>query len=505
LSLTGGAELSEKRTNFNSNRNYGYSNELSTTALIDYVNRYPTYFGSSATIPDIGGNKITALNNRFTALYANGAYTFTNKYTISGSIRKDAANVLGVNTNQRGRPFWHAGLRWEVDKERFYSLKFLPSLNVRMSLGNGGNTGFNNSALTTISYNSATSNPIVNLPSARIRSLGNPELRWEKTRTLNFGLDFGFKNGIITGGIEYYKKRSVDVFALRPIDPTTGIDLLNANSASIKGDGIDVTLNAKLINTSQLNWNITGNFSSARFIVDEYLLEQNLTNRITDGSLAPVKGFTPYLITSYKWMGLDPTNGDPQGFFDGKVSKDWGMITTSTPWEDVVKHGSAVPVSYGNLVNNITYRSFTLSTNIAYKFNYYFRRPQFNYFTTRTQSGISTLSNEYNERWKGPGDEKFTNVPSFSYPFLVSRDLFYGSSAARIEKGDHIRIDDFSLSYSLRGSDLKVLPFTAINLTTNISNLNLILWKATKTAIDPENLNGNIIGKRISIAINLTF
>ncbi len=508
INVTGGAEMSEKKTSYNASRNYGYTDELSTTTLVDNVNPYPVYLysGFSERIPDLTNNKINNQNNRFTALYASGSYTYNSKYIISGSIRKDAANVLGVNTNQRGRPFWSSGILWKVNKENFYALGFLPSLNLRASFGNGGNTSFNTSANPLITYFPSSFNPIVNLPYAQISYVGNPDLRWEKVRTVNVGIDFGIKNDRISGSIEYYKKQSTDVLAYLPLDPTMGYGFILANSASIKGSGIDLSVNFKIIKSTSFNWNLLGGFSTAKFIVHEYLFEQNLNAfGISEGNLSPIKGYTPYLLTSYKWMGLDPANGDPKGVVNGQVSKDWNSITNSTPWDELVKHGSSVPVSYGNFLNNISYKGITLSANIIYKFNYYFRRPSFSYFQNQVQAGISGLSSEYNERWKVPGDEKHTNVPSFSYPFSVSRDIFYASSEARVERGDHIRIDDFSLSYGINSLNFKRLPFKNMSLTANVGNLNLILWKKTKTDLDPENPAGNIAGKRISVAVNLTF
>ncbi len=504
LNFTGGAELSEKKTSFYANRSYGYNKELSVTSNVDFINPYPTYYGFLFQIPDIGGNKINSQNNRFVALYANSSYTYNNKYTISGSIRKDAANLLGVNTNQRGRPFWSTGLLWKISQEQWYSSAILPSLSTRMSFGNGGNTRFNGSALTTINYLPSSLNPSINLPSARISGNGNPDLRWEKVAQLNIGIDFGFKNDIVSGSIEYYKKKSTDVLAFRPLDPTTGILSITSNSASIKGSGIDLKVNANLIRSTAFNWYLAGNFSTAKFLVNEYLYEQDLTSKILNGTLDPIKGYTPYLLTSYKWMGLDPKNGDPQGVLDGQVSKDWDKITNSTPFDGIVKHGSGVPTSFGNLVNSISYKSFTFSANLIYKFNYYFKSPQYS-ANQQQQIGITSLSDEYNKRWQAQGDEKHTNVPSFSYPTPISRDIFFNSSEARVEKGDHIRIDDFSLSYIINKSAFKMLPFKSLGLTANVSNLNLILWKATKTDLDPENPGGNIAGKIVSLAANIIF
>jgi hypothetical protein len=65
------------------------------------------------------GQSLGKRTTRFVSLFANAAYTFDNKYTISGSFRRDASNLFGLNTNDQWNPFWSVGTLWEISKENF--------------------------------------------------------------------------------------------------------------------------------------------------------------------------------------------------------------------------------------------------------------------------------------------------------------------------------------------------------------------------------------------------
>ena len=135
--------------------------------------------------------------------------------------------------------------------------------------------------------------------------------------------------------------------------------------------------------------------------------------------------------------------------------------------------------------NTFSYSSFSLSANLLYKFDYYVRRPQaqvVNYGSLN--SGNSLQAVEYNNRWQQPGDEIYTNVPSAALSTNnTNRDNFYYYSSVNVVKGDHIRLQEINLSYTLKlrpSSRIKSPRFYA-----NISNLGII-WRANDQGIDPE-------------------
>src|SRR5262249_8110660 len=151
--------------------------------------------------------------------YSNASYSFNDLYLLTVSMRKDASNLFGVKTNQKGTPLWSIGAGWKISNEKFYKLSAIPYLNLRATYGYSGNVNNTLSALTTIG-----SNPTYfpNIPVTRVMNYPNLRLRWEKVEQLNIGADFRTKYDRISGSIEYYRKKSTDVLALQLLDPTVG-------------------------------------------------------------------------------------------------------------------------------------------------------------------------------------------------------------------------------------------------------------------------------------------
>jgi len=92
---------------------------------------------------------------------------------------------------------------------------------------------------------------------------------------------------------------------------------------------------------------------------------------------------------------------------------------------------------------------------------------------------------DYDLRWQKPGDEKYTQVPSMPQKPDNNRDNFYLRSAALVEKGDNIRLQDIRLAYTLDRSRLSKLPFQSAQIYIYANNLGMI-WKATDKYMDPD-------------------
>jgi len=472
----------ERRETHQQNDNallYGYDPETLNSIAVNYAMQYPSYGGLSGNtyIPAAALPGKTV--NRFVSVYANAAYTFNNRYTLSGSIRKDASNLFGVKTNQRWVPLWSAGALWHINQENFYKADWLPVLSVRLSYGFNGNIDPNASALTKITYTAAASSPI-NQNAVSVTAPPNPSLRWEQTEQLNAGLDFGFKKNRISGSIEVFSKYAFDLMNSVYNDPTSGFSYLNLNSAAIKTEGLDVVLNSRNIE-GDFNWQSNLLLSYVHYKVVGNADPFNTDGLITDGTIVfPILGYNPYEIVSYKWAGLNAQTGAPQGYVKGVISSDYDAIALNPISEQVV-HGSAVPPLFGNVRNTFSWKMLSLAFNIRYKFGYYFRRPSLNYTSLFANSnGYS----EYNNRWQKPGDELLTNVPALVYPANAMRDNFYNNAAINVEKADHIRLEDINLSYHWKPKSNRLFKQASFYLYSN--QLNFIIWRANDLKLDPD-------------------
>jgi TonB-linked SusC/RagA family outer membrane protein len=486
LSAIAGAEVRERQEGSAGNVVYGYNDELLTSSNVDFANQYPIFgaLSSNAYIP--ANNALAGTINRFISLYANAAYTFKNQLTISASARKDASNLFGVNTNQRATPLYSMGAAYTISNASFYHAKVLPYLKARITYGYSGNVNPASSAYPLLTYFPAQAS-FINAPFAYISNPGNPELRWEKIGMLNTAVDFAIANDRITGSLEYYRKNTKDLFGLQTMDYTTGVLPLPTNSADMKGWGTDIQLQSKNIR-GKFKWQTSLLFSFVRLKVTAYKFYLSVpAATAVANALTPIEGREPYLLASFKWAGLDPLTGDPQGYINGTVSKDYANLVRPASFDDIVFHGPSVPPCYGNILNTFTYQNFSLSCNITYRLGYYFRKNSVSYSDL-----FSTLKghSDYDKRWQKQGDEVQTNVPSLVYPADLDRDNFYLRSEATVYKGDHVAIKDLQLSYDVPEKRAKKIFLSRFNIYGYCTGLNLFLWRANKQHLNPSNPDG---------------
>lgn len=478
-----GGEVRSSHSDYVNTMYYGYNPNNKSFINVNYNIRYLTSMGPRSYLYD--GNSLGDRSTRFMSLYTNMAYTFDGKYTVSGSARRDASNLFGLNTNDQWNPFWSTGLAWNISKEKFYSLSLLPLLKLRGSYGFSGNIDPAMVAVSTIRY-FATS-PYTQSQMAMFTNYYNPKLRWETTGITNVGVDFESRNQVLSGSVEWYQKKGEHLFGQAPLDYTTGITSLLWNVAGMKGQGWDIELHSRNINR-KFSWNTAFNLSFYKDKITEYYLSNTIGRQFVVSSV-PVSGVIGkpvYSIFAYQWAGLDPQTGDPRGFLNGEVSSDYAALTGSeTKLEDLTYFGSAVPTAFGNFTNTFGYRNWNLDIGISYKLGYWFRRSSINY--TKLFAEWATNS-DYSQRWQQPGDERFTDVPSLRYETNSSRDDFYAGSAALVEKGDHVRLQYITLNYTFAQPYQKL--FNKLQLYANISNLG-ILWKATDSDRDPDYNMGN--------------
>ncbi|GAA4144428.1 TonB-dependent receptor [Sphingobacterium kyonggiense] len=481
---------------------YGYDENHLAIENMNFSQQYPTYeyLYGNAFIPN--GRNLNETTNRFVSLFTNIAYTYNSKYTLSASARRDASNLFGVNTNQKWIPLWSIGGLWKMDRESWFDLPPLTDVNLRASYGISGNLSPNASSLARISYYGASASTI-GLPFASIISPPNPNLRWEQVKTANLGLDFGALNNRLRGSIDLYKKSSFDLLNSKKFDPITGTTTAVQNSASIKSKGLDLVLNSQNT-TGDIKWSSTFMFNYVSYKVTENLDPIPLEGLVSSGNtIFPVIGYSPYLVASYKWAGLNPENGNPRGYVDGQVSEDYNEILKN-PLEEQVLHGAALPPIFGNLRNSFEWKNFSLSFNLSYRLSYYFRKPSLNY-TGLLQNGSAFGYGEFEDRWQKSGDELTTNVPSFVYPASYQRDNFYYYSDINVEKADNIKLDEVFLQYNLTENVIGIKGIRSVQLYTYLNNLNLFLWKANKSNIDPDRLASFRTPISISLGLKVTF
>jgi TonB-linked SusC/RagA family outer membrane protein len=492
-----GAEVRGIKTFYESSRIYGYGKDL---ANIDYDHTFPLYNAPFTSQKIDYKNLDRNTTDRYISYYVNAKYIFQRRYILSASARKDESNLFGVSANQKGVPLWSVGASWEMSQENFFHIGWLPFLKLRITNGYKGNVDKSVSAYTTAQIDGINSWRTF---SASIVNPPNPSLRWEKNHMINYGVDFALKNDMIEGSLEFYTRKGTDLIGKSPLDPTSGVTIFWGNTADMKGKGVDIALRSKNIN-KRFKWNSTLLFSYAADEVTTYKREQSAIWQYCDpGFISPIEGKPLYSIYSFKWMGLDPANGDPRGYYNKEISTRYSDIINTTDLSNLIYRGPANPTYFGSLRNNFSYKHLELSFNITWKMGYYFRRTSIDY-NSSLFNGISTGHSDYALRWQNAGDENHTSVPSMPPNFSSPRSTFYMYSDVLIEKGDHIRLQDIQLSYQLSKNENRWLPMNYLRIYIYTNNLG-ILWKASHTDIDPDYISSTPNPRTIAAGLKIDF
>lgn len=484
ISAIMGAEMRQVKNYGDNSTLYGYSSDPLNYTSVDFINLYPTLVtGNYQGIPGSPGAFMDV--QKFVSLYGVFSYTYRNKYTMSASARKDGSNIFGSATNDRWKPLWSTGASWKLSEETFYRSSVIPVLKLRATYGYSGNIDLSKSAIAIGRYFNGNT---FGIPYTRIQTLNNPDLRWEQTGILNIGIDFGLRDNIFSGSIEYYIKEGTDLYGDAAYDYTTwGFTReLVRNVANMEGHGVDIIFNSKNID-KDFKWNtsLLLSYNSNKTTKYDNEASRNIITKLGNGNtISPVIGKPMYAIVAYRWGGLD-AQGNPQGYLNGQLSTDYQAIQDEAINKGVngnlVYKGSASPLVFGSLINSFSWKKFSLAINISYRFHYYFQKSTISY-SSLIQSGNG--HKDYERRWEKPGDELTTNIPSFIYPNNENRDNFFQNSEINVLKGDHIRLQYINLDYSFQLKK-KPAPFTKFSIYANVSNLG-ILWKANKEGPDPD-------------------
>jgi len=476
-----GYEARQTTRELNSDRKYGYDEQALNNRQPDFVSQFQLPldpFNSPLLIESNSFENFT--ENRFISYYANGAYTFDDTYTLSGSIRLDDTNLFGLSDEARNIPLYSLGARWNIKNDFFETNDYINSLQLRATYGINGNVAIRETSafLQTTSRLEALS-PF-NQFSSFISSVPNPLLRLEKTRTLNLGLDFGLFDNSVTGSIEYYQKESEDLLITRRLNSTSGLTNALLNSGNLTNNGVDLNLGIRLIETDNFDFRTTGNFSVNTNTLTNVDTSSDFFDFINGNAI--VQGNALGTEYSFNYAGLD-RNGAPQ-FIDANGT----IVDFRADIEDVealLNEGTVIPRYYGSWINDISYKNISLRTLATFKAGHVFQFVENAYVPSFIPQ--ANVGEEFNNRWQQPGDESFTDVPALpsltdafapGYSNLVQANKFFDSAS-------HIRLSQVALSYRLPQKVLEKLSLIGFNIGLQADNL--AVWNFNKWGVDPEN------------------
>ena len=441
--------------------------------------------------------KLTNSHERRTAFFGTATYSYKGRYTINGTIRYEGSNKLGKSRSARWLPTWNVSGAWNAHEEPWFEKVFrnaltTATLKASYSLtAESGPSWVTNSLPVIKSYNPWR-------PSAGLRESGleetdraNGELTFEKKHEFNIGVQLGFLNNRINFEFDWYKRNNYDLIGI--VNTQMGGQKYG-NVASMKSNGVEMSLTTKNIQTKDFSWTTNIIYSHTHNEVTELENNQRVIDLVAGTGFA-LEGYPVRSLFSIPFRGLN-NEGLPT-FLD----QDGEVTTTGIYFQEQDKEklkfleysGSVDPTDVGSFGNVFKYKGLTLNVFITYSFGNVVRLdPVFK----NSYNDLNSMPKEFANRWMVPGDENTTTIPVIASSRQNRNDSHlsyaynaYNYSTERIAKGDFIRMKEISLGYDFPKVVTDPLKINSLSLKLQATNLFLIYADKKLNGQDPEFFN----------------
>lgn len=419
-----------------------------TGFLSDEFKWYSLQAASSVT--SVNTFKVT---NTLISFYGRANYNYDDRFLLTGTLRRDGSSRFGSG-NKWGM-FPSGSAAWRISREKFFHVKPISDLKLRVSYGVTGNQEIGNLA-SQQTLGATSSGYIVGgqrITTVLPQQYANPNLKWEQTAQFDAGIDYSLFEGRLRGTIDYYVKKTTDLLLRIPVPSPTAVSTQLANVGSVQNKGIEIEINGKIMEKTDFKWESNFNISFNKNKVLSLSNEQFSGNNI---QMAPLQG----TVSLGKFAQLI-IPGQPLGTFWGpRFTGIKGGKETFVAGADTII-GCAQPDFIFGFGNTLRYKQWTL--------NFLFRGSVGNDVFNLTAANMSYLSNL-------PGRNVFKSALTSG----LARDAGKTFSSRWIEDGSFVRLDNLTLSYDF---NVKKTFISAMNVF--LSGQNLLLF--TKySGLDPE-------------------
>ena len=383
--------------------------------------------------------------------FFNGNAIYDNRYSVDVVYRYEGSSKFGKN--QRFAPFWSLGTAWNIHNEKFFEgNKNIQLLKLRASIGYLGNISFDPyQALTTYTYNNRI-NYIVGAGSVPL-AIGNPELKWERTLSKNVGLDLTLFKNRWDLTFDAYQKTTDNLLLDVSLAPSIGAVTARQNVGEVENNGIEFQTRVVPIQTKDLQWSLSLNYSYNRNKVKKVSDALKALNQKNLGVDSLNRGTTPLplyeegeSLTALKVVpsaGIDPATG--KEIF---IKRDGTYTFTYDP-NDRRVFGDTSPWAYGSLTSYLMYKGFSLNANFGYSLGA-------TVYNATLASRVEGTKKEQNadrrvleSRWKQAGDvTRYRDIASTESPYQTSRF---------IQKEYYFTLRSLSLAYETEATWVKKL------------------------------------------------
>ena len=448
-----------------------YNNQLSTFGYD--LNGFPkidgitgggagSTYGSTFNI----GSYNTSNKEISDAYFLRTGFDWEGKYLLNASIRRDGSSKLNADNRYSWFPSISGG--WDIARENFLAdSRLINQLKIRSSYGISGNIrplGYFDAQnlLTATSY---TGNPALMLST----TVGNPNIRWERTKQVDAGIDVTLLNNRLSFTADYYNKTTDGLMSNNDISWIYGASSIPDNIGSIRNYGVDLELAVSSRPGAAFSWKVETNMNINRNML--LSLKDSLTTYgafVFGGPMTKAKvGQSLGSVQVYESLGVDPQTGDMMYKDQNKDGK----------WDnnDMITVPVALPKFTGGTNITLSYKNFTVEALFNYvagnKVYDFYEQTLRNYNVDYTGVMINKFD-IINSRWKQKGD--ITDVPRAIvgvHGAGQTTDWNYRPSTQFVYDASYIRLRNLSVSYNIPPVVLNKVKITRARIYASVQNV----------------------------------
>lgn len=390
------------------------------------------------------------------SIFARASYNYDERYMLQVTVRRDGSSRFGPNNHYAVFPSFSLG--WNLTNEKFMNKRpnWLTTTKIRLSWGKNGNENIGNFKYTVLTSpgNNAifgSSENVIN--GVKASGLANPDLKWEESEQLDFGLDFGFFNNALTFTADYYKKKTNGMLMEMNIPFYVGEAKPIGNVGKMENSGIELEAAYKF-RVSDWNFRVSANASYLKNKLIEYGNEsgwEKLDSFQGTGDISRAENGKPFpFFYGYKTAGIFQNTDEVKAY---KNDKGELLQPTAVPGDvrfvDVDGNGIIDANDRTDIGKGMPDWTFGFNLGVSWKnfdLNMMWQGTAGNDIydaTRRTDIATSNLPSWMLNRWTGEGTSN--RIPRF----VQGDNVNWQSSDLYVYDGSYLRLKNIQLGYTL--------------------------------------------------------
>ena len=462
---------------------YGYGYDL--YKMGDYT------LGNATTQYNVGGQQHKYNTAGF---FFTGNYNFAEKYFINVGYRRDGTSAF--SEDNRWGNFFNFGLGWNMKKEPFMNnADAVDLLKIRASFGQTGNDNHNYSSslygwyayedifLMTGSDGSFADGTLI--------YKGNSDLKWEKTNSFDFGVDYSFWKSRLSGSLDFFFRATDNLLDFKQVAVSNGYSEIPINMGSVHNYGIEFEANYDIIRKKDLQWNVSFNATWFKNKIHK-LSDDYEDGQYISGSRIYREGESIYNYYLVEYAGVDESTGEAL-YYSIQLDDDGEPVTDddgnyieeiNTDYETAYSYnrketGSILPKVYGGFGTSVNWMGFDLSIQTSWQLGG--RVYDSGYANLMSTGGTSfDAGQNFHKDLLNAWTEDNT---SSSIPRIDVNDSYATSTSTRfLTSSDYFSIDNITFGYTIPNKITKKIGVDSFRVYFAAENVYLF---SARQGLDP--------------------